>query len=351
MCTITNSLSFQQPLVSVLVPTYNEEKYIASCLETLLEQDYPKERLEIFVIDGNSVDNTKKIANSFNNYFSSFYLLNNPNKIVPFALNIGIKEAKGDVIIRIDAHSRYPKNYISSLVKKLYELNADNVGGVWNTIPGDSSTKALSIAIAASHPFGIGNSLHKIGTDTIIETDTVPYGCYRKEVFNRIGLFDEDLVRNQDDEFNGRLIKNGGKIYIIPDVVIDYYARTTYEKSAKMFYQYGLFKPLVNKKLGYPATIRQFFPLVFLLGLILGLGLSFVSSVLFAIYITVILFYLALSIAFSLISSVKNRRMLLILYLPYVFFIIHISYGFGYLIGLVKFVLLNANSLSVKSSR
>ena len=149
-------------------------------------------------------------------------------------------------------------------------MNADNVGGVWNTQPAKNTVICQAIAQASSHPFGVGGSMHKIGSSKIIETDTVPFGCYKREVFEKTGLFDTDLVRNQDDEFNGRLLKLGGKIFLIPQVIINYTARDTIYKMCKMYYQYGLYKPLVSKKLGAPATIRQFFPIAFLLWLVLG---------------------------------------------------------------------------------
>lgn len=337
--------------VSIIIPAYNEQDFIGGSIESILRQDYPKNLIEIFVVDGNSTDDTSSIVNNYSKNHANIKLIANPNRIVPYALNIGLKSSKGDVIIRIDAHSKYPSNYVSSLVKHLYDLNADNVGGVWNTLPGNGTIKAKAIAIAASHPFGIGNSLHKIGASCIVKTDTVPYGCYRRDVFDRIGLFDEDLVRNQDDEFNGRLIKNGGKIYLIPDVIIDYYARTTFAKTAKMFYQYGVFKPLVNKKLGSPATVRQFFPVLFLAGLILGLVFVLFSKVFLIIYLIVLSLYLLLAVNFSFMAVIKYKKPLLLLLVPFTFFLIHISYGLGYLIGIFKFLLLGAKSSSVNPSR
>lgn len=339
------------PIISLIIPTYNEEKYISNCLDSILYQDYPKENMQIFVVDGLSSDNTQNIVNSYCQLYPFIKLLNNPYKIVPHALNIGIKASGGNVIIRIDGHCEYPTNYISVLVEHLFTLKADNVGGVWNTLPANQTTLCKAIAIGVSHSFGIGNSLHKIGTKEITETDTVPFGCFHKEIFERIGYFDEELIRNQDDEFNGRIIKNGGKIYLIPELVIDYYARDTVSKMAKMFYQYGLFKPLVNKKLGSPATLRQFFPFLFVIGLIIGGILSMVSKPFLILYALVLIIYFSLTLYFSSTQALKQRNIKVIYLLPYIFFVIHFSYGWGYLIGFFRFLILGKTNSAVNISR
>ena len=188
--------------VSVIMPCRNEEKHISACLDSVLGNDYPKELLEIIVIDGNSDDLTCKLVNEYIEENPNIRLLNNPEKIVPKGLNIGIANAKGEIIIRMDIHSRYCSNYISTLVHYLDELNCDNVGGVWETLPSGTGLIPRGIALATSLPFGIGNAWYRIGSNKVMEVDTVPYGCYRKGIFNKIGLFDEELVRNQDDEFN-----------------------------------------------------------------------------------------------------------------------------------------------------
>lgn len=337
------------PWVSIVCPTYNEEKYIEQCLDSILCQDYPQNLIEVFVVDGMSADNTRTIVTKYIQQYRNIKLLDNPDKIVPPALNIGIKKSKGDVIIRIDGHCIYPTNYISRLVHELYRLDADNVGAVWNTLPARNTSVCRAIAIGASHKFGIGNSLHKIGADHIIQTDTVPFGCFKRKVFERIGLFDLDLVRNQDDEFNARIIKSGGKIFLIPDLVINYYAREKISKMAKMFYQYGLFKPLVNKKLGSPATVRQFFPVLFLLGLIIGIPLSFINQYIAYLYVFVLLLYWILAFYFSLKETKKWKDWKIIHLLPTIFFVIHISYGWGYLKGVYK--ILMGYPFSVKVNR
>ena len=335
--------------VSIICPVFNEEKYIEACIVSILEQDYPKEAMEVLFIDGNSTDNSTGIIKRYTAQYSFLKLLNNPERIVPYALNKGLEAAKGEVIMRLDAHCTYPTNYISELVRYLYQLNADNVGGVWNTQPAKDTPICQAIAFASSHPFGVGCSMHKIGASKIMETDTVPFGCYKREIFDKTGLFDTDLVRNQDDEFNGRLLNLGGKIYLIPQVIINYTARDTLCKMRKMYYQYGLYKPLVNKKLGAPATVRQFFPILFLLGLTIGGVVCMIWPLLLHFYTSVLLLYLFIGIVVGSMGAIRAHQPLLALLMPYVFFNIHMSYGIGYLVGI--FNVLGKKTAQVKPSR
>ncbi len=325
-----------QPYVSVVLPIYKEEKYIEKCILSILAQDYPKDRLELIFVDGMSPDRTREIVMSYSEKYPFIRLLDNPHKVVPHALNKGIKNAKGDVIIRLDGHCDYPTNYISILVKYLFQLNADNVGGVWRTLPAKETNECYAIAIASSHPFGVGGSEHKIGSKEIKQTDTVPFGCYHREIFDRIGYFDEELTRNQDDEFNARLINNGGKIYIIPELVINYTSRDSMQKMRCMYYQYGLFKPLANKKLGAPATIRQFFPGLFVTGLVVGGILSCFSTFCLGAYLAILCLYLVIGLCIGVCKAVEHKRPALVWYIPWTFLNIHVSYGVGYIRGLWK---------------
>lgn len=323
-------------MISVICPIYNEEKYIAKCIDSILAQDYPKDDLEVIFVDGMSTDKTREIVASYTEKYPFIKLFDNPARIVPPAMNIGIRRALGEIIIRLDAHAIYPANYFSELTKYLVELDADNVGGICRTLPVNDSVKCRSIASVLSSRFGMGNSYFRIGSDSIKQVDTVPFGCFRRELFDRIGYFDEELIRNQDDEFNGRIIKNGGKIYLIPSIVIDYYARDTLAKVYRMFYQYGLFKPLVNKKLGSPATIRQFVPLCFTLGLILGPLTFFISPVFAWIYSLVLLCYAGLAAFFSLKSATCFSQWLLQIW---VYLVVHFAYGWGYINGMINLIL------------
>lgn len=326
-------------MLSVICPIYNEEKYIAQCIESLLLQDYPKNDLEILFVDGMSTDKTREIISKYTSQYPFIKMLDNPKKIVPYAMNTGILASKGEIIIRLDGHVEYPANYFSALVKNLIDLDADNVGALCETLPCGSSAKELAIAEALSSSFGMGNSYFRIGCDDVKQVDTVPFGCFKREVFDKVGLYDNELIRNQDDELNGRIVKNGGKIYLIPSIVTKYYARDKISKVKKMFYQYGLYKPLVNKKLGTPATIRQFFPPVFVLGLIIGGMLSCFSWIIAVMYIAVIMFYLLLACYFTMKSVKKTSRVGLFLYQPITYLTVHISYGCGYLTGVYKILM------------
>ena len=183
-------------------------------------------------------------------------------------MNLGIAAAGGSVIVRMDAHVEYPGRLHLRAGGPLERSGADNVGGVCQTLPAGDSAVAKAVAFGMSHPLGVGNSHFRIGTLEDRWVDTVPFGCYRREVFDRIGLFDEELVRNQDDEFNLRLIRHGGRILLSPRIVCKYFARDSLAKLWRMYYQYGYFKPLVVRKVGGVMTIRQLLPPLFVLSLI-----------------------------------------------------------------------------------
>ncbi|MBN2175416.1 MAG: glycosyltransferase family 2 protein [Bacteroidales bacterium] len=326
--------------VTIIIPCRNEEKFIGMVLDNVIAQDYPKELLEIFVVDGESEDRTKEIIQDYADKYPFIKYLPNPERVVPFALNKAIKMATGSVIVRMDAHAVYPEDYVSELVKGLEKYDCDNTGGAWITKPANDSVKAIAIAEATSHPFGIGNAYYRLDIKNPRQVDTVPFGCYKRKVFDRIGLFDEELVRNQDDEFNARLIKNGGSIFLLPHVKILYFARETFNKMAKMFYQYGLYKPLVNLKIGTPATLRQFVPPLFVLYSAISILAGIFHHPFFYAFFTGIIFYFLASIMVSIGIALNNKNSVaLFFHLIWTFPVIHFSYGFGYLSGIFRFLL------------
>lgn len=336
--------------LSVICPIYNEEKYIGQFLDSILQQDFPKNYLEILLVDGMSKDKTRDIIAEYSKQYPCLKLVDNPQQTVPYAMNNGIISAQGDIIIRLDAHAEYPSNYFSVLIKNLNELEgAENVGGVCITLPCNDTPVAVAIAECLSNKFGMGNSYFRVGAKEVMSVDTVPFGCFRKSLFDKIGLYDADMVRNQDDELNGRIIKSGGKIYLLPDVEIKYFARDKISKVRKMFYQYGLYKPLGNKKLGSPATIRQFFPLLFVFGLIVGLILSIIFPVLLPFYCSIIILHLLIGAFEGLKSAKKTKSWQCIFIMPYIFMNMHISYGVGYIHGLWK--LMTHKNFNVKANR
>lgn len=321
-------------MLSVICPIYNEEKYIAKCLDSIIEQDYPKDEMELLLVDGMSTDRTRDVIAGYQKKYPWIKVLDNPKRIAPCAMNVGIKASFGEIIIRLDAHVLYPSNYFSVLVNKLQELpEAENVGAICNTLPVNETIEAHAIAAVLSSSFGVGNSYFRVGASEVMEVDTVPFGCFRRSIFDKVGLYDEELVRNQDDELNARIVNSGGKIYLIPNLECEYFARDTANKVYKMFYQYGMFKPLVNKKLGSPATVRQFFPLCFVLGLILGPIICGFVPMLWAVYCTMIFLWLFLATYFSCKDSKQLKR---ILVQNWIYFVVHFGYGWGYIVGIFK---------------
>lgn len=337
-------------MISVVCPIYNEEKYIAKCIDSILEQDFPHDDMEVLFVDGMSSDRTREIVLEYTDKYKFIRLLDNPHRTSPYAMNIGIENAAGDTIFRMDAHAQYPDNYLSELYQKLQELpNAENVGGVCETLPCNETNEAYAIAEVLSNSFGMGNSYFRTGISEIRKVDTVPFGCFHKSLFKRIGLYDTDLDRNQDDELNGRIIRNGGSIYIIPSIKIKYFARDKMGKVRKMFYQYGLYKPLVNKKLGAPATLRQFVPVLFLLGIVLGAVACYFWPTFRWIYLALACLYMLICFYIGIKNAVKHKRPSLAILIPYAFFNTHISYGWGYLRGIFK--ILFKQPFNVKSNR
>ncbi|MBI9059638.1 MAG: glycosyltransferase family 2 protein [Labilibaculum sp.] len=322
--------------VSVICPTYNEEKYISNCIESVLAQDYPKEKIEIIFVDGGSNDRTRELIEGYQKKHDNIKLLDNSEKIVPYAMNKGIKEANGDIIIRIDAHSSYPKNYVKILVDNLIKLNADNVGAVCLTQVLNKTNKALAIKEVLSHRFGVGNSLFRTGVDNIQEADTVPFGCFRKDVFSRFGYYDERLARNQDIELNKRIKSGGGKIFLIPDTTCTYYARENYKALAKNNYQNGLWNILTvfYTKNFKSLSIRHFIPLAFILSILVPILFVTIDILFVGLGLLSLSFYL---IVMSIISiRVSISKELNFLNVLIAFITLHFSYGIGSLMGLIK---------------
>ncbi|HTI05305.1 MAG TPA: glycosyltransferase family 2 protein [Gemmatimonadales bacterium] len=322
-----------QPHVSVILPCRNEARYIAACLDSILATAYPKDRLEILVVDGMSSDGTRRIVQDLAAHNPEIRLLDNPQRIVPTALNTAITASQGDIIVRMDAHVIYPPEYLPRLVQGLSEGDVDNVGGCMITLPADGTAMAQAIAIAMAHPFAVGNAHFRLGAREARYVDTVPFGCYRREIFEKVGYFDEDLVRNQDDEFNARILTRGGRIRLLPDVLCYYYARGSIPQLSRMFYQYGAFKPLVARKVGRVMTLRQLVPA----GFVSALGAALIGGLFWrpAWYIGLGLAALyALGVLGSVGRVVRSHGVRCAAALAVVFPVVHFSYGFGFLRGL-----------------
>ena len=330
--------------VSVVIPCRNEEDFILRCLDSVFNSDYPAELIEVLVCDGNSSDKTPALVQKYVRQKKGVHYLVNEKITTPFALNLGITNSQGEVIIILGAHTELATNYISECVAVLNQMpDVWCVGGVLHNISSDELTASVSLAM--SSPFGVGNAHFRTGEkDGYV--DTVAFGAYRKDVFDKIGLFDEELTRNQDDEFNFRLLKNGGKIWLTTVTSATYYVRSSFQKLFKQYFQYGYWKVYVNKKHKSITTLRQLVPAIFVLTL-------------YSLIIMVILFpyrweYLVLFLgiygggaslfALKLTESIKQFFAVL-----FSFFILHTSYGMGYVEGIVNFILLNRNPSESKS--
>jgi glycosyltransferase involved in cell wall biosynthesis len=342
------------PKVSVIVPCYNEVRFVDQLVWNIAGQDYPRHLIEVIFADGMSNDGTRDKLRTLSDQFAFIRVIDNPQRYVPSALNYAIGQSTGEIIIRLDAHAVYPDNYFSRLVTALLDRDAANVGGVWETRAGADTDEAKAIVLATSHPLGIGNASYRLGGKAERYVDTVPYGCFRRSLFEKIGYFDEDLLRNQDDEFNGRIIRAGGKILLLPDLKIGYYARETRKKLSTMFYQYGLFKPLVNVKLGAPATWRQFVPPVFVMCLFALAFASIFSKSAFLLLLFILFFYTTALLLVSIRIAGPNG-LSMIWQTAKTFPVIHFSYGIGYIFGLYRYALkkshLRSDSAKVNTSR
>ena len=318
------------PTVSVIVPCRDEERYIARCLDSIAATDYPRERLEVLAVDGVSEDRTRAIVADYGARYPFIRLLDNPGRIPPTAVNTGIRAARGEILVRVDAHGVYPPNYIPALVAALEQTGADSVGGVLVTLPANDTAIAQGIAIAMSHPFGVGNSYFRVGVREPRWVDTIAFFCCRRETFDRVGLFDETLARDEDSEFNGRLIQAGGRILLVPHVTAHYYARDSLWQLARMYHQYGYSKPLVARKLGRVTTVRQLVPAGFVTALAAAtLALPWVPGA--GVLLVAALAPYLLAVAACAIRAGRRGGLRTVAALGLAFPVVHFSYGLGFL--------------------
>ncbi len=325
--------------ISIIIPCYNEEGFIKKCLESIAENDYVKDKMEILVVDGRSSDRTKEVVKEFIDKYPFIRLLDNPQRIVPIALNIGIKQSKGEVIIIMGTHTTYPKDYLSKLVYWLEKSDADSIGGICVTKPGADTFMAKAIALILASPFGVGNARFRTtkrnGKPKYV--DTVPFGAYKREVIERIGLFDERLERNQDIEFNKRLTNVGGKILLVPEIVSYYYARPNMRSLWQNNFAngvWGIYTACLTKDLK-SMSFRHFIPLLFVSGLFGSMGISPLVYFGKIIFIAILGSYFLLSLFFSS-KIAHNNGVKVFFIMPAFFFTLHFSYGLGSLWGIIK---------------
>ena len=292
------------------------EKYIDKTVSSLLEQK-TKYKIELIIVDGKSTDKTLEVLSNFQN--KNIKIFNNENRTAPYALNIGIANSSGRYIMRADAHANYSEQFVESIISYLEKHPEITCAGCpLITIPANNSLKARAISEAFSSKFGVCSSNFRLGVSEPKQVDTLAFGAYRKEVFQECGTFDTQLTRNQDDEFNARIIKTGHKIVLLPSPTNEYYARDNLKKVWRMFYQYGLFKPIVNRKLGQFTTLRQLAPPILVIGNLISL-------------IPYLIFLL-----FAFVSKAKEGKGLSqSFYFVITIVVMHYSYGLGYLKSVV----------------
>jgi len=309
-------------MITVICPVYNEENYITNVIEFFINA-MPADK-ELVIIDGGSTDKTIEIINRYQSAHRNIKLFNNPSKFVPYALNSAIKETIGDPIIRLDAHTQYAEDYFVKIMETFSKSGADIVGGPMRAIGTTPFQKA--VADATSTSFGIGDSsFHDENHEGFV--DSVYLGAWKRSIFNEVGFFDTDMIRNQDDEFHYRAKSRGKKIYLNPEIRSFYRPRSTFGTLFQQYYQYGLFKPLVLKKVRSGMKIRHLIPA----GFVFYLFLLIVFNPFYYLFIPLIL-YFQLDLLFSFKSKgsiVKSLYMILI------YPILHISYGSGFLKGLL----------------
>jgi succinoglycan biosynthesis protein ExoA len=324
-----------QPKVSVIMPVRNEADFIERSLRAIFRQSYPHDLIEIIIADGDSEDSTLAIIERLRaETFVFIQIVNNAEKIAPTGLNLAIRKASGEIIIRVDGHCEIAPDYIALCITYLQKEAADCIGGHIETI--SENPAAQAIAYAMSSKFGVGGSAFRCGCNHVAEVDTVAFPGYRRSVFERIGFFNEELVRNQDDEFNYRLRKAGGVIMFAPEIKANYYSRSNYKSLWRQYFQYGYWKVRVFQLHPKQMSRRQFVPFLFVVSLLVSIALS-----LFFEWGRIVLLILVTSyVSASAVASLFSIGRLKIAVIPRVmlsFAVLHLAYGFGFLGGLMTF--------------
>jgi glycosyltransferase involved in cell wall biosynthesis len=331
-----------KPLLSVVIPCRNEARFLGRCLDSILAAEYPRGRMEVLVVDGGSTDGTRELIRARAAADARVRLVDNPQATTPWALNHGIDRAAGDVIARVDAHAAVSPGYFALCVGHLTASGADAVGGAMRTVPRESGCFAGPIVAALSHPFGVGNSHFRIGSRTgsrikSIEprwVDTVFGGCWRREVFARVGRFDTNLRRSQDMEFSLRLKAAGGRTLLVPEARIDYYARARMAAFWRHNFENGEWAilPFVHSPV-IPVSPRHLIPLLFVMALAAGAVLLPWTGWPLAVAGGA---YAAANLAASVSVAAQLGRPSYAVRMPIVFLSLHVSYGAGSVSGLVR---------------
>jgi len=331
------------PLVSAIVLCRNEEKFIGKCLDSIIANDYPKEKLEILVVDGMSEDRTREIVEKYRKEHLFIRLINNSKKLTPFAFNEGIRNSNGELVMIMSAHATYGTDYIKKCVSASHKYSAENVVGIWKILPRGDGFIDKAIVLALSSSFGVGNAKYRTGSDKKKEAeyvDTGAYGCYKKSVFENVGLFNENLSRGQDMEFNLRLKMAGGKTILVPDAVVYYSARTDFKSFYKHNFRNGIWAIIPFKySTTLPVSFRHLVPLAFVSSLIISGILSLFLPIFIWPFLFIICSYTLCNIYFSTVIAAKKKGIKYFFTMPVIYSSLHITYGLGSLWGLLKAVI------------
>lgn len=318
------------PTFTVIMPIRNEADRIATTLRSVLAQDLPPDRMEVLVVDGRSDDDTRDVVARVAGDDPRVRLLDNPERIVPTALNRALAEARGDVIVRVDGHCALPTGYLARCEALLVETGADCVGGMVESRPSGDGVVARAIALAMASRFGTGAGF-RVGRAEAGPVDTLAFGAYRREVFERIGTFDPELVRNQDDEFNLRLTRSGGTIWMDPSLRSPYWTRGDLRSLWRQYFQYGVYKVRVAQKHRGVASWRHLAPLALVTALLGGAGLSLATRRRWPVLLVVVP-YAAGTAAAAIATGREDPATVPVL--PAAFACLQLSYGTGWLVGL-----------------
>ena len=316
------------PTASIIVPCYNEQATIRLLLEAIYVQTYPRQEIEVLISDGQSSDGTRQVIQAYQDEYPdlSIRVLDNPQQSIPSALNIAIRAAKGEYIIRMDAHSKPYPDYVERCIRALEFGKGDNVGGVWEIQPGGTGWLAGSIAVAAAHPLGVGDAHYRVGGEAKA-VDTVPFGSYRRSYAMQIGMYDESLLTNEDYEFNTRIRSAGGTVWFDPSIRSIYYSRGNILALANQYFRYGYWKGKMLRR--YPGTLRwrQLLPPLFAASLFVFSVVGLFIPVFRWILLFEVGIYLLVLMTVGLSLALKKADLSLIIGFPLAVATMHVSWG------------------------
>jgi glycosyltransferase involved in cell wall biosynthesis len=315
------------PFVSVIIPVRNEEKFIAQCLQSVVDQDYPQDNMEVLVVDGGSEDRSREIISEFSSRYLMIKLLDNPELNAPAGLNLGIREARGDIIVRVDGHCLLEPDYVRQCVRCLRETGANNVGGLMKAVGQDYVSQVIALAISSFFGSG-GSKFHYASREQYV--DTVYLGAFPRHVFDRIGFFNEGLVRNQDYELNYRIRAAGGKIFLSPAIRSYYYGRSTLRDLWHQYFQYGFWKLEMIQMHPRSVQLRHLVAPLFVFSLFATALLSFAHRGFLSLFLLAISSYLLVSLLFSLLIA-RRKGWRYFPLLPVAFAVMHFGWGLGFL--------------------